>query len=205
MKRKPTFSTFDPFPGDPDEVIDPDAPVRPSKSQMKREMHALQDIGVELVGLPRDALKRLPMPDKLADAVRDARRITDHEGRRRQLQYVGRVMRGLLEPEVAALKKGLDALQGSDRDETARFHRLEQWRARLLSEDVALTEFLKAFPAADAQRGHLLIRLARKELATSRPPRYFRELFQWVKEAGASGADEALAPPTDVNEDEDDT
>jgi ribosome-associated protein len=79
---------------------------RPSKSQLKRDMLALQVLGVALIDLPKDALKRMPMPEKLDDAVREARRITDHEGRRRQLQYVGRVMRSLADEETAALRTG---------------------------------------------------------------------------------------------------
>ena len=77
--------------------VDENGYDRPSKSQLKREMHELQELGSALIALPKDALKRMPMPEKLDDAVREARRITDHEGKRRQVQYVGRVMRSLLD------------------------------------------------------------------------------------------------------------
>src|ERR1700758_1002130 len=90
---------------------------RPSKSQLKREMHALQVLGSTLVELPKDALKRMPMPEGLADAVLEARRITDHEGKRRQIQYVGRVMRSLLEDETAALRTALDSYNGINKAE----------------------------------------------------------------------------------------
>jgi ribosome-associated protein len=161
---------------------------RPSKSQLKREMTALQALGAELVDLPRDALKRMPMPENLADAVHEARRITDHEGKRRQLQYVGRVMRVLADTDVAALRAALDAQKGASKSETARLHWIERTREQLLSSDAALTEFLRAHPQADVQQGRTLIRNARREAEQHKPPRYFRELFQWIKDTSAHGA-----------------
>jgi ribosome-associated protein len=168
---------------------------RPSKSQLKREMHALQTLGVALVELPKDALKRMPMPEDLADAVSEARRITDHEGKRRQVQYIGRVMRSLTEDEIAALRTALDTYRGVNKSETARLHWIEQTRERLLADDAALTEFIRTHPSADAQTGRTLIRNARKEAQKGKPPRYFRELFQWIKTAsgtpdGAEGDEE---------------
>lgn len=177
---------------------------RPSKSQLKREMHALQALGVDLVELPKDALKRMPMPDKLADAVRDARRITDHEGKRRQIQYVGRVMRTLTEPEVAALRTALDTHRGVNKAETARLHWVEQTREQLIADDAALTAFLRAHPGADAQEGRTLIRNARKEAQQGKPPRYFRELFQWIKNARGSAAKGADGGDSTEDQDEDD-
>ncbi|WP_116136408.1 ribosome biogenesis factor YjgA [Trinickia diaoshuihuensis] len=172
-----------------DEPADQDfADERPSKSQLKREMHALQQLGVDLVELPKDALKRMPMPENLGDAVREARRITDHEGKRRQIQYIGRVMRTLTEDEIAALRTALDTYRGVNKAETARLHWIEQTRERLLAGDDAFTAFLREHPGADAQEGRTLIRNARKEAQQGKPPRYFRELFQWIKNAsGAAG------------------
>ncbi|KVT13992.1 hypothetical protein WT97_25600 [Burkholderia sp. MSMB1459WGS] len=164
---------------------------RPSKSQLKREMHALQELGQALVDLPKDALKRMPMPEDLADAVREARRITDHEGKRRQLQYVGRVMRSLTDDETAALRTALDAQRGVNKAATARLHWIERTREQLLASDDALTEFLRQHPDADIQEGRTLIRNARKEAQQGKPPRYFRELFQWIKTAsGTPGGDD---------------
>lgn len=176
---------------------------RPSKSQLKREMHALQALGVDLVELPKDALKRMPMPEDLADAVRAARRITDHEGKRRQIQYVGRVMRSLTEPEVAALRTALDAYRGVNKAETARLHWVEHTREQLIAHDDAFTAFLRAHPGADAQEGRTLIRNARKEAQQGKPPRYFRELFQWIKNAGGGAAEGADSD--DSTEDDDDS
>ncbi|WP_310647587.1 ribosome biogenesis factor YjgA [Burkholderia cenocepacia] len=176
---------------------------RPSKSQLKREMHALQELGQALVDLPKDALKRMPMPEDLADAVREARRITDHEGKRRQLQYVGRVMRSLTDDETAALRTALDAQRGVNKAATARLHWIERTREQLLASDDALTEFLRQHPDADIQEGRTLIRNARKEAQQGKPPRYFRELFQWIKAAGgASDSDDGAAD--DAGDDHDD-
>ena len=186
-----------------DDSADQDlADERPSKSQLKREMHALQALGVDLVELPKDTLKRMPMPDNLADAVRDARRITDHEGKRRQIQYIGRVMRSLTEDEIGALRTALETYRGVNKAETARLHWIEQTREQLIAHDDAFTVFLREHPAADAQEGRTLIRNARKEAQQGKPPRYFRELFQWIKSAsgGAGGGEDA----SDSTEEDDD-
>ncbi len=162
----------------PDQAYD-----RPSKSQLKREMHALQELGEALIALPKDALKRMPMNEDLDSAVREARRITDHEGKRRQLQYVGRVMRSLSEEEVAALRTALDTHRGVNKAETARLHWIERAREQLLADDAALTDFIREHPGVDPQEGRTLIRNARKERQQQKPPRYYRELFQWIKNA----------------------
>jgi ribosome-associated protein len=190
----------------------PDAPAdeendngydRPSKSQLKRDMHALQDLGVELIGLSKDALTRVPMPEKLNDAVREARRITDHEGRRRQVQYVGKVMRGLREDEIAAMRRVLDAINGVSKAETARLHSLERMREKLLSDDAALTDYIRLHPNADPQEGRTLIRNTRREIELKKPPKYFRELFQWIKltSEAANPGEKAATPSATDDED----
>ncbi|BAN23785.1 ribosome biogenesis factor YjgA [Caballeronia insecticola] len=163
---------------------------RPSKSQLKRDMHALQELGEALIALPKDALKRMPMPENLGDAVRAARRITDHEGKRRQVQYVGKVMRSLTEDEVGALRTALDTQRGVNKSETARLHWIERTREQLLADDAALTEFIRKHPGVDPQEGRTLIRNARREREQQKPPRYFRELFQWIKNAAGASDDE---------------
>ena len=183
-----------------DDSADLESDERPSKSQLKREMHALQTLGVDLVELPKDALKRMPMPENLADAVREARRITDHEGKRRQIQYIGRVMRALTENEIAALRTALDTHRGVNKAETARLHWIEQTREQLIADDDAFTAFLRNHPDADAQEGRTLIRNARKEAQQGKPPRYFRELFQWIKTASGGAGDS----PDDEDSTEDD-
>ncbi|WP_281278255.1 ribosome biogenesis factor YjgA [Paraburkholderia dinghuensis] len=178
---------------------------RPSKSQLKREMVALQELGEALVDLPKDALKRMPMTEDLSDAVHEARRITDHEGKRRQLQYVGRMMRGLTEAEAAALRTTLDEHRGVNKAATARLHWIERTRDKLLADDAALTEFIRQHPAADPQEGRTLIRNVRREQQQGRPPKYFRELFQWIKTASGSaqeGAEEAGNANEDIDDDQ---
>ncbi|EHP41924.1 hypothetical protein OR16_17052 [Cupriavidus basilensis OR16] len=170
-----------------------------SKSQKKRDMLALQDLGVELEALPKDRLARVPMPEALADAIRDARRITNHEGKRRQMQYVGKVMRRLDDDEVAAIQRVLEGFKGTSKAETAKLHLVERWRELLLADDAALTKFLAEHPASDVQALRNIIRNARKEHEMSKPPRYFRELFQAIKTAlegkQAATADEQEPEP----------
>ncbi len=179
----------------PDQAYD-----RPSKSQLKREMHALQELGEALIALPKDALKRMPMPEDLDSAVREARRITDHEGKRRQLQYVGRVMRSLSDEEVAALRTALDTHRGVNKAETARLHWIERTREQLLADDAALTDFIREHPGVDPQEGRTLIRNARKERQQQKPPRYYRELFQWIK--NAAGVEDEEDEDIDENDEE---
>ncbi len=159
----------------------------------EREMHALQELGQALIELPKDALKRMPMPE--------ARRITDHESKRRQLQYVGKVMRSLTEDEVAALRTALDTHRGVNKSETARLHWIERTREQLLDKDEALTDFIQKHPGVDAQEGRTLIRNARKERQQQKPPRYYRELFQWIKNAAGMTNEESNE---DIEGDEDD-
>ncbi|WP_090866978.1 ribosome biogenesis factor YjgA [Paraburkholderia diazotrophica] len=187
------------------DVDDDNGYDRPSKSQLKREMHALQALGEELAALPKDALKRMPMPEALDEAIREARRITDHEGKRRQMQYVGKVMRGLTDDETGALREALDKYKGINKAETARLHWIERTREQLLADDAALTEFIRVHPDADPQQGRTLIRNARKEVQQGKPPRYFRELFQWIKNADSAGADDDEAATHDSDDDDDDS
>ena len=154
-----------------------DGEVKPSKSQRKRDMHALQDLGERLVDLPTERLSRLDLPEELRSAVREARRITSHEGRRRQMQYIGRLMRSI-DPEP--IREAIAALDGRSAAEIARHHRLERLRARLLADEGVLAEL--GGPGADLQRLRQLRRNALKEQAEGRPPRAFRELFRLLRD-----------------------
>lgn len=173
----------------------------PSKSQRKRESHALQDLGEELVNLGKDALARVPMPDNLERAVRDCRKITAHEGRRRQMQYVGKQMRTLDESEVDAIRRALDVINGVSKAETAKLHALERWRERLLAKDEALTELLAQHPGADAQQLRTLVRNARREQAAQKPPKAFRELFQALKDLLGTGSPSTAESSDDADND----
>ena len=154
-------------------------PDRPSKSQRKRDSTALQDLGEALVDLPAERLAKIEMPDSLRTAVRDAQRITKHEGRRRQMQYIGKLMRSV---DPQPIQAALGALAGVSAAEKARMHRLENLRLRLLAdENQTLAEIIGAHPGADLQQLRQLCRNARKEQEQHKPPRAFREIFRFLK------------------------
>jgi len=155
---------------------------RPSKSQLKRDMTALQKLGEELVSQPKDRVLRVPMPEDVRDAILDCQKIKDHEGRRRQMQYVGKKMRTLDEDEIGAIQKVLDSWKGASKAETAAMHALERRREKLLADDNTLTDLLQQHPEVDAQQLRALIRNARKEQAENKPPKAYREIFQILKQ-----------------------
>ena len=158
----------------------------PSKSQIKREMHALLDLGKELVELPTDRLKQLPLSERLYDEIRAAQRITSHGGRRRQIHFVGKLMR---DADAEAIRQQLDEWANGSRQQTAHMHRLEALRDRLLADDDALTALLNDHPEADSQHLRTLVRQGRKEAAANAallqgqdPQRkHYRALFQALK------------------------
>ncbi len=154
---------------------------RPSKSELKRQMTALQKLGAELIAEPRDRVKRVPMPEDVRDAILECQLIKDHEGRRRQLQYVGKKMRSLEEHELAEIQKMLDSWKGASKSETAALHAIERKRDKLLADDKVLTVLLEQNPQLEAQHLRTLIRNARKEQAENKPPKAYRELFQILK------------------------
>ncbi|MFZ6861790.1 ribosome biogenesis factor YjgA [Undibacterium sp. Ji67W] len=179
---------------------------RPSKSELKRQMTALQKLGQELVEQPRDRVKRVPMPEDVRDAILECQQISSHEGRRRQMQYVGKKMRTLDEEEVALIQKTIDSWKGASKSETAAMHALERRRDKLLTDDNTLTELLAEHPELDVQHLRTLIRNARKEQAENKPPKAYREIFQILKQLQKSNAkDDATDDehPED-HEDEDD-
>lgn len=159
-----------------------DLPEGPSKSQLKREMLELQDLGAELVKLPAHQLAALDLPEKLQDALELARRITSHGAQKRQRQYIGRLLRDL---DAAPLRAFLEQLKGADRLSKARFQENERWRDRLIDEgDAALAEFLARRPEADRQHLRRLVREAAQEAAAGKPPRHARELFRYLQSLG---------------------
>jgi ribosome-associated protein len=159
---------------------------RPSKSQVKREMLALHDLGKQLVDLSPDQLKQLPLAERLYDAVRLAQRTTSREGRRRQIHFVGKLMR---DADAEAIRTQLDIWENGSREQTLAMHRLETLRDLLLRDDDALTRLLNDYPHADAQRLRTLIREGRKEaqantqLQAGQDPqrKHYRALFQALK------------------------
>ena len=157
----------------------PEIEAEISKTQQKQLMQDLQVLGEALVALPVSKLKQIELPDNLREAIMDAQRITAHGGRRRQLQYVGKLMRNV-DPEPIQHK--LDQWNGNHNAETARLHRLENWRQRLIEDDAALSEFLALHANTDVQHLRNLIRNARKEASLNKPPKSSREVFKVLRE-----------------------
>lgn len=175
---------------------------RPSKSQLKREMTALQKLGEDLVAEPRDRVKRVPMPEDVRDAILECQQIKDHEGRRRQMQYVGKKMRTLEPEELAAIQRTLDSWKGLSKADTAAMHALERGREKLLADDHALTELMADHPDLDVQHMRTLIRNARKEQAEHKPPKAYREIFQILKQLQGKEDDAGTAIDDDDAHDE---
>ena len=173
---------------------------RPSKSQLKREMTALQELGEELVSQPKERVMRVPMPEDVREAILECQKIKDHEGRRRQMQYVGKKMRTLEEAEIAAIQKVIDSWKGASKAETAALHAIERKRDKLLADDKALTELKEQYPEVDVQHLRVLIRNARKEQAESKPPKAYREIFQILKQLQAPAASTQNAEQDDHDE-----
>ena len=176
---------------------DPSAPIgpahaargieRPSKTRMKQAMHELQDLGEALVELPDDRIADLALPESLLFAVQEFKRTRSHEGRRRQMQYIGKLMRRA-DPEPIRQAVAMVRL-GQARDALS-LHQAEAWRTRLLASDDALTAWTAGFPAGDVQRLRSLIRAARKDAAVApevRSGRAYRELFQFIREQEPTG------------------
>lgn len=152
--------------------------ARPSKTQRKQAMHDLQALGEELTRLSRDQLQRMGLDEDLLAALLEYQRIGKFEARRRQLQYIGKLMRGLAaEPIRAALAD----VRGDSAAEVARLHRLERWRARLLEDETVLQDIAAQHPQADLTHLRQLRRAALREQAENKPPRNFRELFRVLK------------------------
>ena len=149
----------------------------PSKSQVKRDMLALQALGEELAGQSLERLRSLDLPEKLMDAFVHVKSIKAHGAVRRQLQFIGKLMRTV---DPAPLRLQLDIWAGHSREGVARQHQAEHWRERLIEQDEALTGFLSEFPEADIPALRQIIRNARKEKEEGKPPKHFRELYRAV-------------------------
>src|SRR3954471_18017649 len=162
---------------------DAESPERPSKSQRKRDMAALQDLGTELVTLNADQLAQIELPERLSEAIADAQRISDFEGRRRQMQFIGKLMR---EIDPAPIRAKLDIWSGAVRAGTAQQRLVERWRERLLAEEAALTLFAAEYPGCDLQHLRSLIASVKRDRAANRAPKNFRELFRAIREIVAA-------------------
>ena len=203
-----------------------------TRTDLKREMSALQDLGKDLMTLRSDLFKRLALPDILVDALAEAKRITNFEGKRRQMQFVGKLMRKLDPSQLEAVKKAMDEQRSGSASEKMSLHVSEQWRDRLIAEETALAIWLDHFPDTDVQQLRSLIRQARKDLAQAAAApaaaapaaeaetaeasaasessvkagpkgRAYRELFQLVREQLAnSGKQQEAADEPEDDEDD---
>lgn len=173
-RQRPEDDAMSPH-SDPDLAPDDEK----SKSQSKREMTALQELGAALVDLSTHELDRITLPEKLRDAVMAARSIAQRGARKRQLQYIGRIMR---EVDAAPIREQLAELQSRSRQSAARLHHLERLRDRLLEiGDAALQEVVETFPNADRTHVRQLVREALKEKQQNKPPRAARTLFRYLR------------------------
>lgn len=160
--------------------FDADEPLAPSKSAVKREMHALQQLGADIVKLSAGQLATIPMDEKLSEAIGTARRIKSNEGLRRQMQYIGKLMRSA---DIEAIKEAMRQLEEGRKEDARRFHQLELWRDQLLEQGPkACEQVLQRFPAADGQHLRQLISRANKEQQLNKPPASARKLFRYLRE-----------------------
>lgn len=169
---------------DPDDAHD--TIDRPSKSQRKRDMHGLRDLGERLLSVPEEKLRGLT-DTSVVEAVLACKKITKGNARKRQLQYIGKLIRA---SDVDEIQQLVDRLDASTRAHVTRFHQLEQWRERLTTKDVgAMEEVFGAFPEIDRQHLRQLVRKAIVERDEERqPPIHFRRLFQYLKDQQESGS-----------------
>lgn len=151
----------------------------PSKSRRKADAHALQTLGAELVALNRSQLAQVEMPESLREAVQAAQRISAHEGRRRQLQFIGKLMRYV---DPAPIRAKIDGWKTISVEETVRLHLIERWRDQLLEDPLALQSFAGEHPQANLQQLRTLIRNTQREREQNKPPKNYRLMFQLLRE-----------------------
>jgi ribosome-associated protein len=177
--------------GEPDSAAESDAElgpdvdpfdIRPSKTRLKQKSHDLQALGVQLTELSRERLDRIDMPDSLRDAFEDYRRTKSFEGKRRQLQYIGKLMHNA---DEAALREAVAVATLGSAQNTLALHQAEQWRLALVTDDEAMTRWLHEHPDTDTQQLRSLVRAARRDSAGLKPedrqPKSYRELFQFLR------------------------
>ena len=178
----------------------PDDDLPLSKTKRKHAMEDLQALGEELVALAADQVKRIDIPDDLRSAIVEAQRMTKHdEARRRQMQYIGKLMRSV---DIEPIRAALALVRGESAGETAKLHRLERLRADFLADEKAVHEIAQRYPGVDLQHLRSLRRAALKEQEQNKPPRSYRALFQRLKELeNAVEADRgASTPESSANE-----
>lgn len=157
-----------------------DEPQEKSKTQVKKEMHALQALGEELTQLNKSQLASMPLPDNLRAAIDQAQGMKKREGFRRQLQYIGKLMRST---ETEAIQAAFAELQEKQNRDARSLHLIEQWRDDLINgDDTVITQFVAAFPDTDRQQLRQLVRSAKQEVSQQKPPAQARKLFKFIRE-----------------------
>ena len=170
---------------------------RRSKTKAKEEVEALQELGKRLVGVGNDRLKKLDIPETLRDAVLEAKKITSHGALRRQMQYIGKLMRDV---DTDPIQEMLDELDGISNKANARFHALEKLRDRLIEDESVITTLKNDYPDLDVSALRTMRRNAIKEQAEQKPPKAYRAIFQLLKSLASS--DDTSTPEADVDEDD---
>ena len=172
-----------------------------SRTDLKRESTELQKLGEDLLTLRAELLKRLELPDKLLEAIAEYKRITNFEGRRRLMQFIGKRMRQLEPVTLEAIRTALVEQHEPSAKETLALHAAEQWRDRLIADDDAVGQWVNINPATDVQQLRALIRQARKDAKPEKPGaavrhgRAYRDIFQLVREALFAAAEQPNARP----------
>ena len=166
--------------------------IAPSRNELKKQMQDLQELGEAVAALPTDRLDKLRIDERLRDAIDELRRTRSFEGKRRQLQYIGKLMK---HEDPAPLREAVASYRVGSATDTLALHQAEYWRDQLLAGDDALAHWIKDYPATDIQQLRSLVRSARKEKLEpgKRHGRAYRDLFRMIKEqmqdvAGAEGA-----------------
>jgi ribosome-associated protein len=151
-----------------------------SKSQLKRDSQALQDMGSQLVEMPEGQLKKFELPENLKDAIYEARRLKNREGKRRQLQYIGKLMRTA---DISFIQTTLDMMDHQSQTYRQHFQQLENWRDRIINEGAtAIEALIEKYPQADRQQLRNLQRQASRELAEKKAPTAARKIFAYLRE-----------------------
>jgi ribosome-associated protein len=161
----------------------------PTRTDLKRESTELQKLGEDLLTLRADLMTKLELPDKLVEGVAEAKRITNFEGKRRQMQFIGKQMRLLSAETIDAVRAAIAEQHMPSAQETMVLHQAEQWRDRLIADDDAVGQWLNLSPETDSQQLRSLVRQARKDAKPEKPGealrhgRAYRDIFQMVREA----------------------
>jgi ribosome-associated protein len=161
----------------------------PTRTDLKRESTELQKLGEDLLTLRADFMARLDLPEKLVDAVAECKRITNFEGRRRQMQFIGKLMRKLEDSKHDEIRAALEEQHMPSAKDTLLLHQAELWRDRLVADDDAVGQWITLSPSTDSQYLRALVRQARKDAKPEKPglaPRHgraYRDIFQMVREA----------------------